>query len=815
MKRRLTLLIVTYSICVLASGVHGSAQQPPAPVSQSAAAPPAAVHQAVLSKYCYVCHNDKLRSGGLVLTTLDISAPAKNSESWEKVIRKLGTGAMPPPGMPRPDKATAAGLRRYLETELDGAALAHPNPGIPGLQRLNRAEYTNAIRDLLALDIDGASLLPPDTAGYGFDNNADALTLSPALTERYLNAAAKISQTALERPRGVPTPETFFEPTDRSEAGRFSDDMPFGTRGGLAIHYVFPADGDYLIETRPKEDGANDGFENFSAEIHQLDIAIDSVKILSAGLGGPEWKGNRLGPDRAKNEQNMLDKMKVVVHVRGGEHLVQAYFASKTATIPEDLFDPSVRREPYRAVGGIPKLSFLRITGPLKGTASVGTETESRRRVLICSPSSANDEVCAKRIISTLACRAYRHPVVTEADLEAPLRRFRAAAMEGGFEAGIEMALRSILLSPGFLFRLEAQPPNAAPNTPYRVSDIDLASRLSFFIWSSIPDDMLLDVAAKGALHQPQVMQQQVRRMLADPKSRALVDNFAGQWLQVRNVRTHQPSPETLFHFDDNLRKALEEEMNLLFASIIREDHPVTDLLDANYTFLNERLAKHYGIPGIIGEEFRRVTLPAGSVRAGLLGKGAILMSTSYPNRTSVVIRGKWILDNVFGTPPPPPPPNVPPLAEETDPRKVLPMREQMAAHRKNPVCAGCHSQMDQLGFALENFDAIGEWRDIYPSGTPVDASGQLPDGSKFNGPIELRKVLREHSDQFVTTVVERLLTYGLGRGLEAYDAPALRAIKRGAAADNYRFASLIQQIVMSVPFTERMSVDMSNMEVK
>jgi len=821
MKRRLTFLIVTLSIFVLGYGARGSAQQPSAAalpaatgapaVSQLAAASPAAAHQAVLSKYCYVCHNDRVKSGGLALIALDISAPAKNSESWEKVIRKLGTGAMPPAAMPRPDKATADGLRRYLETALDGAALAHPNPGRPGLQRLNRAEYTNAIRDLLALNIDGASLLPPDTAGYGFDNNADALTLSPALTERYLNAAAKISQTALERPRGIPTPETFFEPTDRSEAGRFSDDMPFGTRGGLAIHYVFPADGDYLIETRPKEDGANDGFENFSAEIHQLDVAIDSVKRLSAGLGGPEWKGNRLGPDRAKNEQNMLNKMKVVVHVRGGEHLVQAYFASKTATIPEDLFDPSVRREPYRAVGGIPKLSFLRITGPLKGTASVSTETESRRRVLICSPSSPTDEACAKRIISTLARRAYRHPVVTEADLEAPLRRFRAAAMEGGFESGIEMALRSILLSPEFLFRLEAQPQNVAPNTPYRLSDIDLASRLSFFIWSSIPDDMLLDLAARGALHQPQVMQQQVTRMLADPKSQALVDNFAGQWLQVRNVQTHQPSPETLFHFDDNLRKALAEEMNLVFASIIRENHPVTDLLDANYTFLNERLAKHYGIPGIIGQEFRLVTLPADSVRAGLLGKGAILMSTSYPNRTSVVIRGKWILDNVFGTPPPPPPPNVPPLAEETDPRQVLPMREQMAAHRKIPVCAGCHSQMDQLGFALENFDAIGEWRDIYPSGTPVDASGQLPDGSKFNGPIELQKVLREHSDQFVTTVTERLLTYALGRGLEAYDAPALRAIKRGSAADNYRFASLIQQIVMSVPFTERMSVEMSD----
>jgi len=343
------------------------------------------------------------------------------------------------------------------------------------------------------------------------------------------------------------------------------------------------------------------------------------------------------------------------------------------------------------------------------------------------------------------------------------------------------------------------------------LSDADLASRLSFFIWSSIPDDTLLDLAAKGTLHQPEVMKQQVRRMLADAKSQALVDNFAGQWFSIRNVQTHQPSPETLFHFDDNLRKALEQEMQLFFASIIREDRPIADLLDADYTFLNERLAKHYGIPGVMGQQFRRVTLPADSVRGGLLGKGAVLMSTSYPNRTSVVIRGKWVLENVFGTPPPAPPPNVPALAEQRDPRKVLPMREQMAAHRKNPVCAGCHSQMDQLGFALENFDAIGEWRDSYTSGTRVDASGQLPDGSKFDGPVALRKVLRERSDQFVTTAVEKLLSYALGRGLEAYDVPALRAIKRGAAADDYRFGSLIQEIVTSVPFTERMSLESSN----
>lgn len=817
MRRRLTFLIPACAILVAAYGVRASAQQ----VSAPAASQPAAAHQTVLSKYCYGCHNEKLKSGSMALTGLDIAAPAKNSESWEKVIRKLGTGSMPPAGMPRPEKAAADSMVRYLETELDRAALANPNPGRPGLPRLNRIEYKNAIRDLLAINIDAASMLPADTAGYGFDNNADALTLSPALTERYLSAAAKISQMALARPRGMPTPETFFEPTDRSEAGRFSDEMPFGTRGGLAVRYVFPADGDYLIETRPKENGANDGFENFSAEIHQLDIAIDSVQILSAGLGGPEWTGrNRLGPDRIKNEQNMLDKMKVVVRVKGGEHLVQAYFAAKTAAIPEDLFDPSVRREPYRPFGGIPKLSYLRITGPLKGTASVSTETESRRRVLICGPSSPStgsavavtpaDEACAKRILSTLARRAFRRPI-TDADLEAPMRRFHAGAKQDGFDSGIEMGLRNILLSPKFLFRLETQPSSVAPNTPYRLSDLDLASRLSFFVWSSIPDDTLLDLAAKGTLHQPEVMKQQVKRMLADQRSQALVDNFAGQWFQVRNVQTHQPSPETLFHFDDNLRKALEEEMKLFFASIVREDRPIADLLDADYTFLNERLAKHYGIPGVIGQQFRRVTLPADSVRGGLLGKGAVLMSTSYPNRTSVVIRGKWVLENVFGTPPPAPPPNVPALAEQRDPRKVLPMREQMAAHRKNPVCAGCHSQMDQLGFALENFDAIGEWRDIYTSGTKVDASGQLPDGAKFDGPVALRKVLRERSDQFVTTAVEKLLTYAVGRGLESYDSPSLRAIKRGAAADNYRFGSLIQQIVMSVPFTERMSAEVSS----
>jgi hypothetical protein len=450
----------------------------------------------------------------------------------------------------------------------------------------------------------------------------------------------------------------------------------------------------------------------------------------------------------------------------------------------------------------------LTIAGPQPETATVG-DTESRRRILTCQPSSATDEACAKRIISTLARRAYRRPV-TDADLQVPLASYREGAKRGGtqgFEAGIEMALRSILVSPNFLFRIENQPATVAANTPYPVSDLDLASRLSFFLWSSLPDDELVNLAAKNNLRKPEVLRQQVRRMLADPRAQALVDNFAGQWLHIRNVAVHQPSPETLFHFDDNLRGAFEQETKLFFDSIIRENRSIIDLLDARYTFLNERLAKHYGIPGVQGERFRRVELPPDSVRGGLLGQGSILMATSYPSRTSPVIRGKWILENVFGAPPPPPPPNVPELKDERDPRKVLPMREQLAAHRANPACAGCHAQMDQLGFSLENFDGIGEWRDIYASGAKVDASAVLPDGTKFNGPTELRKVLRQHSDEFLTTVSEKLMTYALGRGLEASDAPAVRKVKRDAAKDNYRFASLIEGIVTSSPFTMRMAV--------
>jgi hypothetical protein len=562
----------------------------------------------------------------------------------------------------------------------------------------------------------------------------------------------------------------------------------------------------------------------------QLDVSINDGRVWTKTLG-PEF-ARRRGETREPNEDRDEDRDRMIlqalrfrVPVKAGSHLVQAYLVAKTSAYVEDLFDPNLRREPYRArgqtdissvmitmpagtipSGSTPSGSMSSGTMPSAGEAAGAIDSPSRRRLLVCHPAKAADEgPCAEKIIATLARRAYRRPV-TDQDLEVPLDLYREGAGKGGFEAGIELAVRGILVSPKFLFRFEGQPEAIAPKTPYRITDIELASRLSFFLWSSIPDDELLDVAVNNALHNPAVLEQQVRRMLADPKSSALVENFAGQWLHIRNVSGFRPSPELLFHFDDNLRQAFERETELFLESIIRENRSVLDLLDADYTFLNERLARHYGIAGVYGERFRRVPLPADSVRRGLLGQGSILTDTSRPNRTSPVIRGKWILENIFGAAPPPPPPNVPDLEEERDPRKVLPMRQQIAQHRANPVCASCHAQMDELGFALENFDAIGEWRNTYSSGAPIDAKAELPDGTVFNGPAELRKVLLRHSDEFLTTMTEKLLTYALGRGLEAADAPAVRGIKREAARADYRFGSLIQGIVTSTPFQMRMA---------
>ena len=778
-----------------------SAGRRPASATVTTAGEPAP--RAVLQRYCFACHNQRTLTAGLALDVLDMTRAGEHPEVWEAVIRKLRTGAMPPAGRPRPDAATYDTVVAWLETALDRAALDRPDPGRPTLHRLNRTEYRNAIRDLLAVDID-AALLPADNAAYGFDNNADALTLSSALTERYLGAAARIAETALGRPRGMPAPETFFVPTDRDQGTRISDALPFGSRGGTAFRYYFPADGEYEFQMRPKESGVAGGFEGVTGEPHELHVSIDGERVWTGIVQRP--------PGVRGNERNrlILESMRFEAPVSAGSRLVRVYFTAKTSAYVEDLFDPDLRRDPYRAPNGEPVVSSVAVTGPLPDTATVG-DSPSRRRLLVCTPAAAaEEEPCARTVISTLARRAWRRPV-TDADLRIPLGLYRDGAARGGFEAGIELAVRGILVSPRFLFRFEDQPASVEPGTPYPISDLELASRLSFFLWSSIPDDELLDLAVAGKLRDPDVLQGQVQRMLADPRSQALVDNFAGQWLHIRNVAGFQPSPELLFHFDDNLRQAFEQETELFFESIIRENRSVLDLLDADYTFLNERLARHYGIPGVHGERFRRVALPPDSVRRGLLGQGSILTGTSRSNRTSPVIRGKWIMENLLGTPPPPPPPDVPDLVEERDPRKVLPMREQMALHRANPVCAACHAQMDQLGFALENFDAIGEWRDIYASGLPIDASAAFPDGTTFDGPAELRALLLSHADDFLTTAVDRLLTYALGRGLEATDMPTVRQIMRDAEDDDYRFAALVRGVVESTPFRMRTAQDRTN----
>ena len=569
-------------------------------------------------------------------------------------------------------------------------------------------------------------------------------------------------------------------PTDRDQGTRISDDLPFGSRGGTAFRYHFLADGEYLFEMRPKESGVAGGFEGVTAEPHQLDVSLDGVRVWTGTVQRPE------GVRGDERNRQILENMQFRAPVTAGSHLVQVYFAAKTSAYVEDLFDPYLRRDSYRAANSEPVVSSVTITGPRPETASVG-ETPSRRQLFVCAPASAATEsedtaTCARTIISTLARRAYRRPV-TDADLEIPLGLYREGADRGGFEAGIELALRGILVSPNFLFRFEDQPTSVEPGTPYRISDLELASRLSFFLWSSIPDDELVEVAAIGTLHTPDVLQRQVRRMLADPRSQALVDDFAGQWLHIRNVAGFQPSPELLFHFDDNLRQAFERETKLFFESIIRENRSVLDLLDADYTFLNERLAKHYGIAGVYGERFRRVSLPGDSVRRGLLGQGSILTGTSrgesdVAGHSRQVDPGEHSGDAAAAA-----------AAERAGPRRGArpaegaPDARAVGGAPRQPVCAACHAQMDQLGFALENFDAIGEWREIYASGLPIDASAALSDGTTFDGPTQLRQLLLSYSDDFLMTVTDRLLTYALGRGLEATDMPAVRQIKREAGA--------------------------------
>jgi hypothetical protein len=764
----------------------GGPQQPTPEVSgQSASSVPA-----VVNRYCVGCHNAKTKAGEFTLDNLVKANVSQHPEEWEKVIRKLRARFMPPAGLPRPDEKTYGAIVASLETSLDNLAATRPNPGrTDTFRRLNRTEYQNAIRDLLALDVDVVSMLPGDEAGYGFDN-VTVGNLSPTLLERYLRAAQKISRLAIGIAGKSPGGDTITLPPDLTQEQHF-EDLPLGTRGGLAVRYTFPQDAEYDFTVRLQRD-RNEHVEGI-AGTHEVEVMLDGERVRLFTVR-PPGRGE---------DHSVVDKdLTVRVPVKAGPHLVAAAFPKKPTFLLE------TGRQPYQAHFNMdrhpritPAVYSISVNGPYN--ANGPGDTPSRRRIFVCQPANSGEEdACAKRIFGSLARRAYRRPV-TDGDLEVPIKFFKDARAGGSFDTGIEMGLRSILVNPEFLFRVEQDPNGVASNAAYRISDLELASRLSFFLWSSIPDDELLAVAIEGKLRTRGVLDQQVRRMLADERSRTLVTNFADQWLYLRNLASSNPDMRAFAGFDDNLRRAFRRETELFFESIIREDRSVLDLLAADYTFLNERLAKHYGIPNVYGSRFRRVELGEGAHRGGLLRHGSILTVTSYGNRTSPVIRGKWILDNILGLAPPPPPNDVPALKDVKGVEKAVSMRERMAQHRANPACAGCHSIMDPVGFAMENYDAVGRWR-THERGKPIDTSGGLPDGSKFEGVSGLQKALLSRPEVFVHTMTEKLLTYSLGRGVEFYDAPAVRKVVRESRDRNYRFSSLVLGIVNSTPFQMR-----------
>jgi hypothetical protein len=768
------------------------------PILAAAAAQPGdSTNRATVNQYCAGCHNDRTKSGDLALTAFDVDNPVEHPEIWEKVVRKLRGRMMPPPGRPRPDEKTYDQLISYLEKSLDTAAAANPNPGrTETFRRLNRTEYQNAVRDLLSIDVDVTSLLPKDDASYGFDNVGVA-GLSPTLLERYLTAAQKISRLAIGTPVRTPASNVLVLPPDLTQEDHI-EGLPFGTRGGTVMHYMFPVDGDYDIQVRLMRN-RNENVEGLT-EAHDLEVTIDGER---AALFTIKPQRSAIGGGAYYSDQDVDKNLKLRLPVKAGPHSLGASFILKTEALIE------TERQPYVAHFNMdrhprvqPAVYSISVTGPFDATGA--GDTPSRKRIFVCRPVRVTDEDrCATNIISTLARRAYRRPVTND-DIRMPLAFYKDARKDGDFGTGIEMALRAILTSTEFLIRIERDPPNLPPNRPYRISNLQLASRLSFFLWSSIPDDELLDLASRDKLSDPAVLEQQVRRMLADPRSQSFVTSFADQWLYLRNLAAVGPDPRLFPDFDDNLRQSMRRETEMLFESVMREDRGVMDLLGANYTFLNERLAKHYGIPNVYGSNFRRVTLSDDSIRGGLLGQGSILTVTSYGNRTSPVLRGKWILENILGTPPPAPPANVPPLRDNPTVGKVLTMRERMAEHRANPACAGCHQLMDPIGLSMENFDAVGRWRNRGEGDTAIDSAGLLPSGATFAGVAGLKQALVAQPEAFITTLTEKLLTYGLGRGLDPYDAATVRAIIREARKNDYRFSSLILGIVKSTPFQMR-----------
>jgi mono/diheme cytochrome c family protein len=841
MSYRGLLGFAVLSFVVALATARPDAQSPA--VQASPVQAPATAPAATLKQYCATCHSDRLKSGGVVIDPAAVGNVSASADHWEKVVRKLRTRSMPPPGAPRPDAASYDRVATFLETELDRAEAARPHLGkLPLTHRLSRTEYRNAVRDLLALEslpreVSIDYLLPPDNISSGFDNIADLLFISPSNMERYLDAARKISRLAIGDP-SMPVMVNIHRLDPEHPQDERVDELPFGTRGGLAVRSEFPVDGTYVVKV-----------DVGTAQGHDLEILVDGERVARRSLGGagrgapavdappgqpdpsdpdptppsaarPAVPGRGAGPVNGagavagvgggrvggRGRGAAAAPLEFPLTLKAGPKLIGVAFVQRTEARDEATLRPRMRSR-----GTQPAINSVTISGPYNATA--GGDSPSRRRIFVCTPSSAAQELpCARRILSTLARRAYRRPV-NETDIRDLMPFYErgrkegvpagSSAQAGSFDLGIQKALERLLVSAQFLFRIEREPSAIAAGTAYRVSDLELASRLSFFIWSSIPDDELLDAAVAGRLKDPRILEQQVRRMLADPRAESLVTNFAAQWLYLRDLSAKLPDEILFADFDETLRSAMQRETELFISSVFRENRSVLDLLRADYTFLNERLARHYGVPNIKGSYFRRVTFPAGSVRGGLLGQGSVLTITSYSTRTSPVLRGKWVLENLLSAAPPPPPPDVPSLNTEKAPGKPLTLRDAMIQHRAPPACAGCHARMDPIGFAMENFDAVGRWRDR-DGDQPIDATGVFPEGTTFEGIPGLKAELLRQPEQFVGTVAERLLMYAIGRNLQYYDAPTVRAVMREAQPANYTLAALVLGVVKSRPFQMR-----------
>ncbi|MEO2194964.1 MAG: DUF1592 domain-containing protein [bacterium] len=791
-----TRLVILVGVVVAATTVS-----PSGPLVAAGAQPAADVpSRELLDRYCVTCHNERLQTAELRLDDVDLTRIAEHASVLEKVVHKLRSGQMPPEGRPRPDSATVDAFATSLETALDRVAAARPNPGRVASRRLNRVEYVNVIEDLLGLEVNGDELLPSDMAGFGFDNNADVLAITPGLMARYIAAATKISRAAVGSPDTRPVMQLYEVGFERRDV-RAGEEMPFGTHGGVAVRHHFPLDGEYVFAIRLKRNDTIETIDGIAENEHQIELRLDHALVERFTIGGkypgpdpgqliaaPEddVEGQRLHQYRMTADH----ELEIRVPVEAGTRLVSVAF---TDSAPSPL-----------AVGQLPGVDKFYISGPFDGR--VPGETASRQRIFTCRPSGVEaerEESCAREIITGLTRRAYRRPV-TAADVEPLLGIYREGREGRDFEAGIERALEALLSMPRFLMRVEREPVDVRPGAVYQLSDLELASRLSFFLWKSIPDDELLELAARDELSDRATLDRQVRRMLADTRATRFMDDFVGQWLQMRNIFQQDPDGALFAGFNDSLRKAMVQETELFFRSQIREDRPIQDLLRADYTFLNEQLARHYGVDDLYGSHFRRYDWEDDR-RHGLLGQASLLTVTSYANRTSVVLRGKWVLETLLGAPPPPPPPNVPPLAEN-DRRQPTSLRERMEQHRASPVCASCHARMDPLGFAMEHFDAIGRWRES-DGGAEINATITWK-GDTIDSPRALREALLASGDEFMRTVTEKLMTYALGRGVDYYDAPVLRAIVRELDRSDDRWSSLILGIVTSDPFQMRRASD-------